>query len=116
MFPPAYYPRTLLTFCQFLMIGAQAYSYSGKPESVEWMVKKARGKSRQSICDLTRTDRRRTPIDYSDFFDNQERPDDISEADWQILAAKAYDCLLECMNDEKLQHLVAGLGPGDWGW
>ena len=95
------------------MIGAQAYSYSGKPESVEWMVKKARGKTRNSFCNLTRTGVRGTPIHFSDFFDNQERPDDISEADWQILAAKAYDCLLDCMNDEKLQHLVAGLEPGD---
>jgi len=78
MIPPAYYPRTLLIVCQFLMMGAQSYSYSGKPESVEWLVKKARGKSRLSDCDLARVRRGNRPIKYSDFFDNHTQSGMIS--------------------------------------
>ena len=113
MIPSAYYPRTLLIVCQFLMMGAQSYSYSGKPESVEWLVKNARGKSRMSNCDLTRVGRGNRPIKYSDFFDNQTQPNDISDADWLTMAEKAYDCILDCMNDEKLQYLLAGIESGD---
>ena len=113
MIPPAYYPRTLLIVCQFLMMGAQSYSYSGKPEPVEWLVKKARGKSRMSNCDLTRVGRGNRPIKYSDFFDNQTKPNDISDADWLTMAEKAYDCILDCINDEKLQYLLAGIESGD---
>ena len=75
------------------MMGAQSYSCSGKPEPVEWLVKKARGKSRMSSCDLTRVGRGNRPINYSDFFDNQTKPNDISDADWLTTAEKAYDCI-----------------------
>ena len=53
--PYAYYPRILFLLMQVLLLGtAPSYSYSGKIDAVDWLLKKARGKARERVCALTR--------------------------------------------------------------
>ena len=112
--PYAYYPRILFLFMQVLILGTDpSYSYSGKVEAVEWLLKKARGKARERVCDLRHQGIAGRQINYGDFFDSAVRPNTINAADWETMSNVAYDCILTCIHDEKLQYLLAGIDAGN---
>ena len=112
--PYAYYPRMLFLLMQVLMLGtAPSYSYSGKVEAVDWLLKKARGKARERVCTLRHQGVAGRQINYGDFFDIAVRPNTINAVDWEDMSNVAYDCILACIHDEKLQYLLAGIDAGD---
>ena len=99
---------------QVLMLGtAPSYSYSGKIDAVDCLLKKARGKARERVCALTRVGIHGAALNYGNFFDATVRPNTISAADWEDMSNVAYGCILACIHDEKLQHIVAGIEAGN---
>ena len=97
--PYAYYPRMLLLLMQVLMLGtAPSYSYSGKVEAVDWLLKKARGKARERVCDLRHQGVAGRKINYGDFFDSAVCPNTIDAVDWGNMSNVAYGCILFSMH------------------
>lgn len=92
----------------------QGYTFSGKQSSIDFLIKKSRGKARMMPCTLTAIGGRGRTLNFAEFFDNDGvRPNIISVGDWDIMSAIAYDCILSCCTDESCQKHFDGIDGGD---
>ena len=83
------------------MQATQGYTFSGKQSSIDFLIKKSRGKARMMSCTLTQIGINGRTLNFADFFDKDGvRPNTISVGDWEIMSAIAYDCILSCCTDE----------------